>query len=133
MSFMFEKLEVYQKSVDFAEQISSSTDTFSKGNYALKDQLSRASLSIAANLAEGNGRWHKAERKQFFWIARGSAQECVPLMEIAKRKGFIKEEQHQRLLQDLESICKMINGLIRGLDTTKAEPHERMSIGTAEQ
>lgn len=118
MAFMFEKLEVYQKAVGFAEQISNLTDTFPKGYYYLVDQLNRASLSIAANLAEGNGRWHKAERKQFFWIARGSTQECVPLLELAKRKNFIKEEIHQQLLKELEAISKMIVGLIKGLENT---------------
>ena len=116
MAFMFEKLEVYQKAVDFAEQTSNLTDSFPKGYYYLVDQLNRASLSVAANLAEGNGRWHKSERKQFFWIARGSAQECVPLLEIAKRKKFLKEEDHQKLVQELETINKMIVGLIKGLE-----------------
>ncbi len=116
MAFMFEKLEVYQKSVDFAEHVSNLTDTFPKGYYYLVDQLNRASLSVAANLAEGNGRWHKAERKQFFWIARGSAQECVPLLELAKRKKFVKAETHQELLTELESINKMIVGLIKGME-----------------
>jgi four helix bundle protein len=116
MAFMFQKLEVYQKSVDFAEAISNLTDTFPKGYYYLVDQLNRASLSIAANLAEGNGRWHKGDRKQFFWIARGSSQECVPLLEIAKRKKFLKEDAHAKLLSELETINKMITGLIKGLE-----------------
>ena len=116
---MFEKLEVYQKAVDFAEKNSNLTDSFPRGHFYLTDQLNRASLSIAANLAEGNGRWHPRDRKQFFWIARGSAQECVPLLEIAKRKKFIQTEEHQKLVQELESICKMILGLIKGLETEK--------------
>jgi len=69
MAFIFEKLDVYQKAVDLAEMISKLTDTFPKGNYYLIDQINRAALSISANLAEGNGRWHEADRRQFFWIA----------------------------------------------------------------
>lgn len=131
MPFMFEKLEVYQKAVTFAERISSDSDIFPKGNYYLTDQLCRASLSIAANLAEGNGRWHKAERKQFFWIARGSAQECVPLMEIARRRKFIQEEEHKILLGHLEEINKMITGLIRGLDDAQYKAKPQSSATTA--
>jgi four helix bundle protein len=56
---MFEKLEVYQKAVDLAAEISEITETFPKGNYYLSDQLNRAALSIPTNIAEGNGRWHK--------------------------------------------------------------------------
>ena len=48
---MFEKLVVYQKAVDFAEEISKLTETFPKGNYYLVDQLNRASLSISTNIA----------------------------------------------------------------------------------
>jgi four helix bundle protein len=47
---------VYQKAVDFADEICSQTEHFSRGYGFLVDQLNRASLSIAANIAEGNGR-----------------------------------------------------------------------------
>lgn len=56
MPFLFEKLDVYQKSLQFAEEISKTTDSFPKGNYYLIDQLNRAALSISTNIAEGNGR-----------------------------------------------------------------------------
>ena len=62
MPFMFEKLEVYQKSVDFAETIINLTDEFPKRYYFLTDQLNRASLSISNNIAEGNGRFTKKDR-----------------------------------------------------------------------
>ncbi|MCH7849728.1 MAG: four helix bundle protein [Planctomycetes bacterium] len=89
MTFMFEKLDVYQKAVDFADQAASITEQFPRGYGYLSDQLNRAALSIAANLAEGNGRFTKADRRDFFIIGRGSAQECVPLLELAKRRGLI--------------------------------------------
>ena len=83
MSFMFEKLEVYQKAVTLADQIAFHSETFPRGYYFLIDQLNRAALSVATNLAEGNGLFTKPDRKNFFVIARGSVQECVPLLEIA--------------------------------------------------
>jgi four helix bundle protein len=116
MPFMFEKLHVYQKAVDFADQIASHTESFPRGYYFLVDQLNRAALSIATNLAEGNGRFTKPDRKNFFTIARGSVQECVPLLEIAKRRGFIAGIDHRKLKSDLEEMAKMISGLINGLD-----------------
>ncbi len=70
MSFLFEKLDVYRKSVDFADNICEITKDFPKGNYFLADQLNRASLSISANIAEGNGRYTKAGRINFFRISR---------------------------------------------------------------
>ena len=53
MAFAFEKLIVYQKSVDLADQVTEITGAFPRGFYFLADQLNRASLSISANIAEG--------------------------------------------------------------------------------
>ena len=119
MPFMFQNLEVYQKSVDLAEKVINLTDEFPKGYYFLTDQLNRASLSIATNIAEGNGRFTKGDRRNFFIIARGSVQECVPLLEIAKRKQFISDIKLSDLLNQLEIISKMISGLINGLEKRK--------------
>ncbi len=116
MPFMFEKLHVYHKAVDFADQISALTENF-PGRYGfLTDQFNRASLSIAANIAEGNGRFTKADRKNFFTIARGSVHECVPLLEVGRRRGLLEDAKHQALSQELEVIAKMISGLINGLN-----------------
>ena len=78
MTFAFEKLLVYQKSVDFAEAVCLATERFERGYGFLVDLLNRAALSISSNIAEGNGRFTKADRKHFFGIARGSVQECGP-------------------------------------------------------
>jgi len=116
MSFAFEKLIVYQKSIDFADCICQVTEQFSRGYGFLVDQLNRAALSIAANIAEGNGRFTKPDRKNFFGIARGSVQECVPLLELARRRKLINEQTHSDLKARLEEIAKMLSGLINGLD-----------------
>ncbi|MFA5864047.1 MAG: four helix bundle protein [Phycisphaerae bacterium] len=116
MSFMFENLQVYQKAVDLADVVASLTENFPRGYYFLVDQLNRAALSIATNLAEGNGRFTKADRRNFFIIARGSTQECVPLIEIARRRGFIDTAVHTELRTRLEEIAKMLSGLINGLE-----------------
>lgn len=74
MAFTFEKLEVYQKAVTFADRVCVATETFSRGYGFLSDQLNRAALSIAANIAKGNGRFTKPDRKNFFGIARGGSE-----------------------------------------------------------
>jgi len=63
MTFAFEKLMVYQKSVDFADRVCSITSDFSARYNFLADQLNRAALSISSNIAEGNGRFTKADQK----------------------------------------------------------------------
>ena len=85
MAFAFEKLIVYQKSVDFADQICLRSESFPRGYGFLADQINRASLSISANIAEGNGRFTAPDRRNFFGIARGSLQECVPIFLTAPR------------------------------------------------
>jgi len=117
MSFMFEKLEVYQRAVDLAEKIAALTETFpAKGYYHLIDQIRRASLSISLNIAEGNGRWHAKERKNFFWIARGSVFECVPVLKLCRREKLITEEKHTELKAELEVLSKMLTALIKGTE-----------------
>ena len=86
----------------------------------MTDQLNRAALSIATNLAEGNGRSTKPDRKNFFTIARGSVQECVPLLELARRRELLDPATHEHLKADLEEISRMLSGLINGLENRKA-------------
>ncbi|MBN1868999.1 MAG: four helix bundle protein [Candidatus Omnitrophica bacterium] len=112
MAFLFEKLDVYRKAVDFADNICELTKDFPRGSYYLADQLNRASLSISANIAEGNGRFHKPDRTNFFRIARGSGFECVPILEICSRRGLIDKEKSDLLKIGLEDISKMLSGLI---------------------
>lgn len=112
MPFLFENLEVYQKAITFAEETGNITKDFAKGNYYLVDQLNRAALSIATNIAEGNGRYHKADRINFFRISRGSAFECIPIIELCKRKGLVGEDKSKVLKENLDEICKMLSGLM---------------------
>ena len=74
---------------DFADSICAATEKFTKGYGYLVNQLNRAALSISANIAEGNGRFTVRDRQNFFGIARGSVQECVPLLELATRRNLI--------------------------------------------
>ncbi len=94
MSFAFENLDVYQRSLNLVEQTENLLEKIrGKTGAAIADQLSRAALSVALNIAEGNGRWHKPDKRNFFWIARGSVFECVPLVEILKRKRLLSKSE----------------------------------------
>ena len=115
MPFAFEKLHVYQKAITFADDVCRLTRDLPRGYFFLANQLNRAALSIAANIAEGNGRFTKADRRNFFGIARGSVQECVPLLELAVRQDLIPPDRHTQFKADLEEIAKMLSGLINGL------------------
>jgi four helix bundle protein len=120
MAFAFEKLLVYQKAVDFSDRICQVTSTFPRGFYFMTDQLNRAALSIAANIAEGNGRFTVRDRKNFFGIARGSVQECVPLLELARRRALLPDDEHLKMKAELEEIARMLSGLIAAQDRIKS-------------
>src|SRR5690349_1665107 len=116
MAFAFKKLQVYQKAISFADAICTLTRDLPRGYFLLADQLNRAALSIAANIAEGNGRFTKADRRNFFGIGRGSVQECIPLLELALRQDLLKSDYHATLKAQLEEVAKMLSGLIKGLE-----------------
>lgn len=110
-SFNFEKLDVYKRSVSFANKVYEITKSWPKEySYSLTDQIRRASLSIALNIAEGASRT-KLEFKRFISISRGSAHECVPVLEIAEKQGIIDKSRKEELLEELLVISKMLSKL----------------------
>ena len=116
-SFQFKELTVWQRSVEFANQVidlSENLETNSK-HYRLIEQLESAVASIAQNIAEGKGRRSKKEFVQFLYISRGSLYEVITLLNIFEKRGWISTDK----LQDLESegveIASMIKGLINSV------------------
>jgi four helix bundle protein len=112
--FSFEKLQVYQFALQWIDRVEDILGRI-KGKVSpnFSDQLSRAALSIALNIAEGNGRWHKAEKRNFFWIARGSAFECVPLIQILQGRKLISESEFAECRTRLTTMGKMLTQLVK--------------------
>jgi four helix bundle protein len=114
MSFAFENLVVYQRSLQLVERTEGLLEKIkSSVSSGIYDQLSRATLSVPLNIAEGNGRWHKPDKRNFFWIARGSVFECVPLIEILKRKGMLSETEANGYREQLTVLGKMLTNLVK--------------------
>jgi four helix bundle protein len=95
---------------------------FSKGfpkeeTYGLTSQSRRASASIAANIAEGQGRRLTKEFQQFLANARGSLLELDTHMELALRLGYVDKEHHGVLQEKIDEVGRMLNGLIRSLSS----------------
>jgi four helix bundle protein len=111
--FIFEKLEVYQKALNFPERVSKLTSAFPRPGWHLVDQFNRASLSIALNIAEGNGRRTNSDRGRFFVMARGSAHECIPLIEMCRRRDLLPPDACAQLRIEAEVLAKMLSGLIK--------------------
>lgn len=121
MSFLFEKPDVYQRAVDFADRIYNFADQLPEEQWALADQFQRAAMSISLIVAEPNGQWHPNERKDFFLMTRGSAFECVPLLELCRRRKLIDEIECMRLKGDVNILARMLSELARGMDQTREQ------------
>jgi four helix bundle protein len=120
MAFSFEDLKVYQAAVRWNDIINQHLDHLgSHCSRSLRDQMERASLSIPLNIAEGNGRWHKAEKRQFFWVARGSVFECVAVLHVMARRGLLADDEFGTFYDSLTEISKMLAALIRSVDNLK--------------
>jgi four helix bundle protein len=110
--FNFEKLEVWQKSVVFADGVYSATKLFpSDERFGLTNQMRRAAVSISSNIAEGCSRGSKADFRRFVEIAAGSAFEVVSQARIARSQGFLPADLHDRLYRDALEIVRMLTGL----------------------
>lgn len=120
--FSFENLDTYKKALSLAQKIETLCGELKgRATYSFLDQLSRASMSIPLNLAEGNGRWHRKEKKNFFWIARGSVFEIVPILQMAKTRNLLSEVTFSSYYQELQDLSIMILRLIQSVDNLGKE------------
>ena len=114
--FDFEKLDTYQKAINFSKEVYKATARFpAEERYGMASQFRRAAVSISLNIAEGVGRHSKTERQRFYRIARGSLYECVPLTSLSHELGYFSDKSAKRFRADLEELAKMLNGLISAL------------------
>lgn len=110
--FTYRKLLVYQRSKDFVKQVYCLLKLFPKEEqYALCDQLRRASISIASNIAEGMGRTSLREQVHFIEIAYGSLNEVMCQLELSEELGYITIKDLQNLEVQYEEIARMLSGL----------------------
>jgi len=82
MQFDHEKLEVYQRSLDFVAFVAEISKEIAPEWRNARDQLVRSSQSIPLNIAEGNGKRSYGDRRRFFEIARGSAMESAATLDV---------------------------------------------------
>ena len=111
----FENLRVYQKGVEYVDELYQETKNWSKEHlYSLTDQLRRAGLSIVLNIAEGSSRTKK-EYRHFLDLSRGSCYESIACWEIVLRQEIVRPHVHNKFRQYLVDLTKMISGLKRSL------------------
>lgn len=112
----FRKYEIWQRAVDIADKVYIVCDGLPKYElYALGDQLRRAVVSIASNIAEGASRTSAIEFAHFLEIAIGSAFEVETQLQIAKRRKYITDEVFNEIVSELQLEERQINTFISKL------------------
>ncbi len=111
----FEDLEVYQRAYGLALELHKASLNFPKiEQYALADQIRRASKSVCANLAEGFARQRSssAEFHRFVVLAIGSSDEMKVWLKFCSDLGYIAVEDVRRMRSEYSEIARMLHGLM---------------------
>ena len=112
MQLDHEKLDVYRVSLAFAAWAYELSRGLKGSDRHARDQLLRASQSIALNIAEGCGKVSLADRGRFLQIASGSARECGAVIDILIRCGVVEDHRATEGKQLLVRIVSMLTRMI---------------------
>ena len=114
--FNFEKLDVWQKAIDFADLVYKQTRSFPNDErFGLTNQMRRAAVSISSNIAEGTSRMSQTDFARFMEIATGSVFEVISQSFVGRRQEFLNEEAFRTLYNAADEIGRMLSGLRRSL------------------
>jgi len=109
-------LDAWKFSVDLVTLIYELTADFPKDEiFGLTNQIRRASISIPSNIAEGAARNSTKEFIHFLYISLSSQQEIDTQLLIAKNLQYISEEKYTEIVLKIETVGKLLNGLIKYL------------------
>jgi four helix bundle protein len=113
----YRDLDVWNESMSLAADIYEMTRTFPREEmFGMTSQMRRASVSVAANIAEGYGRQQTRPFIQFLWVSQGSVKELETLVQLAQRVGLMASGSANQAMVRCERIGKMLVGLVRKLD-----------------
>jgi four helix bundle protein len=111
-TFSFEKLNVWIDSKELIKLIYLITKEFpSEEKFGLINQLRRASVSIASNLAEGTSRITNKDKAHFTTLAFSSLMEVLNQIIVSNELGFIKVNDYQNIRTEIEKISNKLNAL----------------------
>ena len=112
----YRDLIVWEQAIELATAVYASTRSWPKEDtYGLSQQARRAAVSVPANIAEGNGREARGSYVHFLRISQGSLKELETHLIIAQRAGIAEDARVEDLLQQCESVGKLLRLLIRKL------------------
>jgi len=109
----FEELEIWQRGIYIVEKIYSLiAKSKLKSDFALADQIKRASISISSNIAEGFERNNNKDFRRFLTYSKGSAREVRSQLYIALSQNYIEMDEYDLFYNDLINISKQLKGFI---------------------
>lgn len=109
----YQDLKVWAKAHEFVKEIYTTNFNFKNDEkFGLNSQIKRASVSIAANIAEGCSRQHNKEFRQFLFVSKGSVNEVSYYLLLCRDLNFICEDKYQKLNKKCIEIDKMLGSLI---------------------
>ncbi len=108
----YRDLIVWQKAMDLAEHVYVATKRFPiEERYVLTSQMRRCSVSVASNIAEGQGRLTAGEFRQFLSHALGSVRELETQLLLATRLDYLAKEDSSQLIRETSDVARLINRL----------------------
>ncbi len=114
--FRFEKLDVWERAIDYADLIYKVSREFPpEERFGLTRQLRRSAVSVSSNIAEGSSRSSDTDLARFIEIAYGSLLESVSELHIAKRQRYLQTGAFEESCQKAENLAKMLSGFRRNL------------------
>jgi len=108
----FQRLDVYQRAIEFGVLAIEVVEELPKGKRSRGDQLERSAESVIRNIAEGAGRWSAADAAKHYKIARGEAMECVASLDILRLRRMVSVDRYERGVQLLEAIVAMLTKMV---------------------
>ena len=113
----FRELEVWKYAHTFVLKVYQITESLPKSEmFGLSSQFRRASVSIAANIAEGFKKKGKLDKLKFFNIAQGSLEECHYYIILSKDLHYFTEIVENEFYKQLEMIGKMLNSYCKKIE-----------------
>jgi four helix bundle protein len=114
MSYYFEKLIVWQKTLELTQHIYTITKKFPKEEqFVLVDQMRRASVSIMSNIAESSGRSSTPDRNHFLTMSRGSSMELASQIILSYKLGYVSEDEKNICDELIQEIVNMLYSMIQ--------------------
>ena len=112
----YKKLKVWEDAHKFTIDIYRITKKFPKNEqYGLTSQIRRSASSIPTNIVEGSGQLNNGNLIRFLGIAKGSAFETEYQLMLSRDLGYIGNDEYKVLDKKIQSIIRMLTGLIRSL------------------